>query len=146
MPSHAWGADMRAVSLLRVAAEAELLRLRHMLKRQGVRAAYGAIAAVFTLGVLVLINVTAWQALRWYVQPIYATLILLGVNAVIAALFALLAARSSPGHVEREATRIRQHALHEARGSVALTALVPIASTVLRARRSQPRRWRFWRR
>ena len=65
---------MRAVSLLRVAAEAELLRLRHMLKRQGVRAAYGVIAAVFTLGVLVLINVTAWQALRWSVQPFYATL------------------------------------------------------------------------
>src|ERR1700734_1001956 len=109
---------MRAVSLLRVAAEAELLRLRHMLKRQGVRAAYGVIAAVFTLDVLVLINVAGWQALRWYAQPIYATLILLGVNAVIAAVFALLATRSSPGQVEREAMRIRQQAMHEARGSV----------------------------
>jgi uncharacterized membrane protein len=137
---------MRAVSLLRVAAEAELLRLRHMLKRQGVRAAYGVIAAVFTLGVLVLINVTAWQALRWSVQRFYATLILLGVNAVIAAVFALLATWSSPGHVEREAMRIRQQAMHEARGSVVLTALVPIAGTVLRARRSQPRRRSFWRR
>jgi uncharacterized membrane protein len=138
---------MRAVSLLRVAAEAELLRLRHMLKRQGVRAAYGVIAAVFTLDVLVLINVAGWQALRWYAQPIYATLILLGVNAVIAAVFALLATRSSPGQVEREAMRIRQQAMHEARGSVVLTALVPIAGTALRARRSQqPRRRSFWRR
>ncbi len=94
---------MRAVSLLRVAAEAELLRLRHMLIRQGMRAAYGVIAAVFALGVLVLINVAGWQVLRWYVQSIYATLILLGVNAVIGAVFALLAARSSP------ACRTRSH-------------------------------------
>jgi hypothetical protein len=137
---------MRAVSLLRVAAEAELLRLRHMLIRQGMRAAYGVIAAVFALGVLVLINVAGWQVLRWYVQSIYATLILLGVNAVIGAVFALLAARSSPGSVEREAMRIREQALHEARGSMALTALVPIAGTVLRARRSRPRRSPFWRR
>jgi hypothetical protein len=137
---------MRAVSLLRVAAEAELLRLRQMLIRQSMRAAYGVIAAVFALDVLALINVAGWQALRWYVQPIYATLILVGINAVIAAVFALLAARSSPGQVEREAMRIRERAIHEVRGSVALTALVPIAGTVFRARRAQSRRWPFWRR
>ena len=51
-----------------------------MLIRQGMRAAYGVIAAVFALGVLVLINVAGWQVLRWYVQSIYATLILLGVS------------------------------------------------------------------
>ena len=132
---------MRAVSLLRVAAEAELLRLRHMLMRQGMRAAYGLMAALFAVGVLVLINVAGW-----YVQPIYATLVLLGVNLVIAAIFALLAARSSPGHAEREALRIRQQAIHDARGSLALTAIIPIAGAVLRARRSQPRRWPLWRR
>jgi len=54
---------MRAVSLLRVAAEAELLRLRHMLMRQdagGLR----VIAAVFAVCVLVLVNVGGWQVLR----------------------------------------------------------------------------------
>jgi cobalamin biosynthesis protein CobD/CbiB len=137
---------MRAVSLLRVAAEAELLRLRHMLMRQWMRAAYGLVAALFAVGVLVLINVAGWQVLQWYVQPVYATLILLGVNIVIAAVFALLAARSAPGHAEGEAMRIRQQAIHEARGSLALTAIVPFAGAVLRARRSQPRRWPFWRR
>lgn len=65
---------MRAVSLARVAAEAELLRIQHMLKRQGMRAAFGMIAAMFAVGVLVLCNVAGWQVLRWYVQPIYATL------------------------------------------------------------------------
>jgi len=117
-----------------------------MLMRQGMRAAYGLIAALFAVGVLVLMNVAGWQVLRWYVQPVYATLILLGVNTVIAAIFAVLAARSSPSHAEREALRIRQQAIHEARGSLALTAIVPIAGAVLRARRSQPRRWLFWRR
>ena len=57
---------MRAVSLLRVAAEAELLRLRHMLIRHGMRAAYGLIAALFAVGVLVLIIVAGWHVLRWY--------------------------------------------------------------------------------
>lgn len=143
----ALGADMRAVSLARVAAEAELLRLQLMLKRQGMRAAFGVIAAVFALGVLVLSNVAGWQVLRWYVQPIYATLILLGVNAMVMAMFAVLAARSSPGYAEREAIRIRQQAVREARGTLALTALVPIAGTVLRSRRlSDTRRLPLWRR
>ena len=127
---------MRAVSLARVAAEAELLRIQHMLKRQGMRAAFGAIAAVFAIGVLVLCNVAGWQVLRWYVPPIYATLILLGINTVVMAVFATLAARSSPSYAEREAFRIRQQAIHEARGSLALTALVPLAGTVLRSRRA----------
>ena len=88
-----------------------------MLKRQGMRAAFGMIAAVFAVGVLVLCNVAGWQVLRWYVQPIYATLVLLGINMVVMAVFAALAARSSPGYAEREALRIRQQAIQEARGS-----------------------------
>src|SRR3954452_19367933 len=108
---------MRAISLLRVAADAELLRLRLLLKRQGIRAAFGLLAALFAVGVLVLINVVAWQALRLFVRPIFATLILLGVNLVITGVLAVLAVRSSPGEGEREALRIRQQALLEARGS-----------------------------
>ena len=138
---------MRAVSLARVAAEAELLRIQHMLKRQGIRAAFGMIAAVFAVGVLVLCNVVGWQVLRWYVQPIYATLVLLGINTVVMAVFAALAARFSPGYAEREALRIREQAIREARGSFALTALVPLAGTVLRSRRgTNSRRLPLWRR
>jgi hypothetical protein len=138
---------MRAVSLIRVAAEAELLRIQHLLKRQGMRAAFGLLAAIFALGVLVLSNVAGWQVLRWYVQPIYATLILLGINAAVMAVFAVLAARSSPGYAEREALRIRQQAVQEARGSLVLSALVPMAGTLLSSRRSRDsRRLPFWRR
>jgi hypothetical protein len=55
---------VRSVSLLKVAAEAEILRLRAMLARQGRRAAFGAVALIFMLGVLVLSEVTGWQVLR----------------------------------------------------------------------------------
>jgi hypothetical protein len=72
-----------------------------------------------------------WQVLRLYVlrlyvAPISTTLILLGINLVIAALFGALASRSSPGRAEREALRVRRQ----------------VASTLLRLgrRRGQPRR------
>jgi 4-amino-4-deoxy-L-arabinose transferase-like glycosyltransferase len=137
---------MRAVNLAKVGAEAEILRLRHLLKRQGKRAAFGLVAVLFALGVLVLAHVAAWQVLRLYVPPIYTTLILLGVDLVIAAIFGILAARSSPSGAERDALAIRQRALHEARNSLALGALLPLAGTVLRTRRNDTRKRPFWRR
>jgi hypothetical protein len=127
---------MRAAHLVKVAAQAEVLRLQHMLKRQTRRAAYGLVVAVFALGVIALANVAGWQVLLLYVSPIYATLILLGINLVIAAIFGLLAARSSPSRTEQEALDLRRRALHEARSSLALGALVPIAGALLRSRRS----------
>ena len=134
---------MRATRLLRVAAEAELLRLRYLMKRHGVRAALGAVAAIFALSVLVLTDVVIWQILRLYVTPIYATLILLGINLLLAAVFGMMAARSSPSQAERDALDIRQRALEGAKGSLALGALVPMAGTLLRSRRSTQRKWPF---
>ena len=85
---------MRSINLLKIAAEAEVLRVRAMLERQALRAAFGVIALVFALAVLVLAEVAGWQELRRHVAPIHATLILLGIDLVIAAIFAVLAARS----------------------------------------------------
>jgi hypothetical protein len=139
---------MRAAKLARIAAEAEILRIQHMLKRQGMRAAFGLMAAVFAVSMLVLVNITGWKVLRLYVQPIYATLILLGVNLVLAAIFGVLAVRSWPGYAEREALKVRRQTLQELRGSLALTALVPLAGTLVRAsrgRQSRNRRWPFLR-
>jgi hypothetical protein len=39
MPLLAWDVGMRAANLVNVAAQAEILRTQHMLKRQGMRAA-----------------------------------------------------------------------------------------------------------
>jgi len=131
---------VRSVNLLKLAAEAEWLRLRALMKRQALRGAYSAIAALFAVAVLTLAEVAAWQGLRLKVAAIAATLILLGIDLVLAALFGYLAARSSPGSTEREALHVRRQALDAARGSLALTALVPIATNLLSVRRKGHKR------
>jgi hypothetical protein len=136
---------MRATNLVKVAAQAEILRIQHMLKRQGIRAAFGVAAFIFILGALALANIVGWQLVRLYVDPIYASLIMLGVNLLIAMIFGLLAVGSSPSRHEREALAVRQQALREARSSLALGAVIPIAGTLLRSRsRSNLGRRPFW--
>lgn len=131
---------MRSINLLKVATDAEILRWRAMAARQGRRAAFGAVALIFALAVLALAEITAWLGLRLVVQAIPATLILLGINLVIAAVCGVMAARSSPAHAELEALRVRQRALDAARGSLLLTAAVPAASTLLGFGRQDGRR------
>ena len=133
---------MRSINLLKLALDAEILRLRALLARQGRRAAFGAIALVFSLAVLALAEIAGWQGLRLRFAPIAATLILLGINLAIAAVCGFLAARSSPGHAEKEALRVRQQALDAARGSLVFTAAVPAATTLLGFnRRARRRSW-----
>jgi uncharacterized membrane protein len=134
---------VRSINLLKLAADAELLRLRAMMARQGRRAAFGVVALIFTIAVLILAEATGWLALRQRFESIPATLILLGVNLVIAAIFALLAARSSPGHTEQEALRVRRQALEAARGSLAFAAAVPAVTHLLTNRKGPGRAWRI---
>jgi hypothetical protein len=134
---------VRSINLLKLAFEAELLRLRAMMARQGRRAGFAVIALTFALAVLALAEATGWLALRHRVESIPATLILLGINMVIAAIFGILAARSSPGHTEQEALRVRRQALGAARTTLAFTAAVPALTHLLGRRRDQARRWRI---
>jgi hypothetical protein len=128
---------VRSVNLLKVALDAELLRLRAMMARQGWRAA-------FALVVLALAEATGWLARRHRFESIPATLILLGVNLVIAAVFGVLAARSSPGHMEQEALQVRRQALDAARGALAFTAAVPAVTRLLsNGRERGAGRWRI---
>jgi hypothetical protein len=96
------------------------------------RAAFGTIALLFVFGVLELAEVAGWQTLRLRLPAIATTLVLLGFNLVIAAICGLLAARSSPSRVEREALHVRRDALHAARGTLSLAAVVPIGNTLFR--------------
>ena len=134
---------MRSINLLKLAFEAELLRLRAMIARQGRRAAFGALAVVFGLAVLVWAEAAGWQALLIKLEPLPATFLLLGVNLAIAAACGVLAARSTPGHTECEALRVRRQALEAARGSMAFTAAVPAVTALLGIRRGSGRR-RSW--
>src|SRR4051794_27079717 len=77
LPPAAGGHIVRSLKLLQIAAEAELLRVRALLARQGRRAAFAIIALAFSLIVLLLAEAAGWQTLRLYVAPIAATLILL---------------------------------------------------------------------
>ena len=126
---------MRSINLLKIAAEAETLRLRALLARQARRAAFGASAVVFALIVLALAEIAGWQTLRLYVTGILATLILLGINLAIAAILGAVAARSSPNQTEREALRVRREALEGARGALSITAAFPLLRLVGRRRR-----------
>jgi hypothetical protein len=126
---------VRSVNLLKVAAEAETLHIRALLARQARRAVFGAIAIIFALAVLALAEIAGWQTLRLYVTGIPATLILLGINLVIAGVLGAVAARSSPGHTEREALRVRREALVGARGALSITAAVPMLRLLGRKRR-----------
>jgi hypothetical protein len=135
---------VRSVNLLKIAFDAELLRLRAMMARQGRRAAFAVIALIFALVVLALAEATGWLALRHRFESIPATLILLGGNLVIAVIFGVLAAWSSPGHTEQEALRVRRQALDGARGALAFTAAVPAVTRLLSNWRERGAgRWRI---
>ena len=79
------GRAVRSINLLKLALEAELLRLRAMTARQGRRAVFAVVALIFALVVLALAEAAGWLALRHRFPSIPATLILLGINLVIAA-------------------------------------------------------------
>ncbi len=114
---------MRAVELAKVAANAEALRLREMASRQSMRAAYGGAAAVFGIGVLVLLHVVAYNMMVPNISPLVASLILLAFDLIVAAVCGLKALKSMPGAVELEALAIRKQAVHDMRGSVTLMSL-----------------------
>jgi hypothetical protein len=117
------------------------LRLRAMMARQGRRGAF-AIIALIALAVLALAEVTGWLALRLRFESIPSTLILLGANLIIAAVFGWMAARSSPGQTEQEALQVRRQALDEARGTLALAVAVPAIMHLFPGRTERPTRKR----
>jgi hypothetical protein len=129
---------MRALRLARIAAEAEGLRLRHSAQRTVVRAILGLMALAFLFGALVFGQIAAWYWLRMSWDRPEAALILGGAELVLAVIFGLLAARSSPGRIEVEALAVRRRALESATSSLAfsalLTQLVPSAIRLFRRR------------
>ena len=129
---------MRTLRLARVAAEAEGLRLRRMAQRMAIRVAMGLAALVFLMGTLVFLHVLVWFWLRLHhdVSQIWTAVILGAIDLVIAALLLLLASRSAPSRIEEQALEVRTKALRDARGSLALSALVmPVIRMMLNRRR-----------
>ncbi len=124
---------MRTIDLAKVAASAEALRLRRIARRQGMRAAYGAGAAVFGIAVFVLLHVVAYHAMVPQLSPLVASIILLVFDLVVVAVLGYLAMSSKPDTIEDEAKMIRQQAVVEMRRSVTAMALVgEVAGAMIR--------------
>ena len=139
---------MGPVNAAKIAAEAEVIRIQAMAKRQGMRAAFGVLTVIFALGMLVLLNVVVYELLRFSLQPLFASLIVLVIDLAIAAGLGALAIGSRPSQTEQDALEVRQRAIHDLEGSLAMSALLPVAGSLARSdRQTGPRRRLFaWRR
>lgn len=123
---------MRTLRLVRVAAEAERLRLRRQLRRTVVRVVMGIAGAVFAVFALCLAHVVIWLALVPHVSQLDAALILFGIDLVVAVMLGIVAASNRPGAVETESRLIRERAVAELKTGFALAILVRTAIRVLR--------------
>ena len=94
---------MRAVTLARTAADAEILLIRREMTTAFRRAAYAAVAAVFALGVLIELHVLAFD--------------------LVVALICLLMARSSVDPTADELRGLRDQCIAEVRRSMGGAAI-----------------------
>jgi hypothetical protein len=124
---------MRTTRLARLAAEAEILLVRREIKTAIRRAIYGAVAAVFALGALILLHVLGYIALRQYAQlaPIGAAAIILGVDAAITLIFGLLASGAMKDPVAEEARMIRDQSLAQIKDTLTMAAVLKPAGRML---------------
>jgi hypothetical protein len=114
---------MRTFRLARVAADAELLRLRLRAGRAAVRAILALAALGFLAGAAVFCHIALWYWLRHYFEPPQSALILAGIDVVLAVILALLAARSTPSRTELEALDVRHRAVEGITASLAFSAI-----------------------
>lgn len=114
---------MRTFRLARVAADAELLRLRLRARRAAVRAILALVALGFLAGAAVSCHLALWYWLRHDFEPPQSALILAGIDFVLAVILALLAARSTPSRTELEALDVRHRAVEGITASLAFSAI-----------------------
>ena len=115
---------MRMIQLLRLAAQAEALRWKRTGRGYAIQAGLGAAAAICFLLLLVMLHVAALIWLARGRDPVYAALIVAGVDFVLVALLGWLAARHADDPIAAEATRVRDDALRQVGDSTARAAMV----------------------
>ncbi len=124
---------MRTARLARVAAQAEILLIKRTVTGIVRRAIYGAVAAVFALGLLTALHVAAVLALIDYahIVPVAAVAIVAGLDLVVVIIFGLLAAGEIKDPVIEEARRVRDQSLEQARATLTLAALLAPATRLV---------------
>lgn len=123
---------MRTVRLAKVAAQAEVLRLRQLASRTAVRAILGVVAAMFAFAAIAggHVAIALWLAPRF--GPVEAVLFVAGGDLLIAIVFGAVAATKGPGRVEREAMEVRRAAQLQLQRSFTMTSLaMPVAQRFL---------------
>lgn len=126
---------MRALRLVRVGAEAEVLRLRRRVRRIAVRVAMAAVAALFAIAALCFAHVALFGAIRHSLGWVSSALVVLGADLLIALILLIMASVSSADRVEAEALQVRlraQEQLEEMLATVAIAA--PLARMMGRPR------------
>jgi predicted histidine transporter YuiF (NhaC family) len=126
----------RSVQLAKVAAQAELLRLRRHARRTAVRAGFGVVATVFLIGALAAAHVAGGIELSQYVAPVWAVLILAGVDLLIGIVLAILASRNTPDRIEREAQQVSETARSQLMEAATMATLVGPALRLLGGRKT----------
>lgn len=116
---------MRGIELGKVAAQAELLRVKRIARRTGTQIVAFVVAGLFGLFALAFLHVLAWQALARpdAVGPIWASAIVLAVDLVIALIGLMLGRGKIADPIEIEARITRDRSLTEMRNAFAFTAL-----------------------
>ncbi len=114
---------MRTVQLAKIAAEAELVRLRRVARRTGLRAGYAVVAGVFGLATLAFLLAAVTVLIAGILGLTAALWIVTAICLVIAGVLALLAARSTPDVLEVEARMVRDSAIRGMRQTTSGTAV-----------------------
>ncbi len=124
---------MRTARLARVAAQAEILLIRRTVTGIVRRAIYGAVAAVFALGLLTGLHVIIVLALIDYAHlaPVLSVAIVAALDLIVVIIFGLLAAGEIKDPVIEEARRVRDQSLEQARATLTLAALLAPATRMV---------------
>ncbi len=134
---------MRPVRLARIAAEAEGVRLRGLASRTATRVIMAVVALLFVIGAIVFAHVAAWYEIRTALNQTFLVSagIMGGADLLIAIVLALLASRSRPSRVEREALEVRRQAIQGISSTLSVTQmLIPALRLMSNMRRTRRRR------
>lgn len=115
---------MRVFQLAQVAARAEGVRVRALIRRVLGSAMMGLVALLFLLTAVAFGHLAMWHALREGVgwSNALSAAVIGGCDLILAVLLGLAAARSTPSRTETEALAVRQRATEGIAASVSLTA------------------------
>lgn len=102
-----------------------------MARRMAMRAAVGAVGAVFLYGAFFLGNLALYLWIADNLGYIHAALILFGAHLVIAGICLMMARSSRPDPIEMEAKQVRDRARMQIENAVATAAMVTPLSRAL---------------